>query len=133
MKKIIPFCIFFLAVMSFPASAQDQKPDTVKIDPTDPDMYGFVKEQPIKVGEGPANQHAYLRSLRDAQGEPITYRRLGSCCEYASKKGFMGYALLDRYEVTYRDENDEEKKIILYLDFYEYKKPKAVKGFTIKK
>ena len=73
----------------------DQCNDTTAADiPTTPivrltkkatdDKYGFTPEHPVKVGTGPeggpANQQIYLELLRDAQGQPISYERQGSCC-----------------------------------------------------
>ena len=90
----------------------------------DNDKYGFTPEKPIKVGSGPdggpANQRAYLELLRDAQGKPIKYERLGSCCDYKSENGFFGMALLDKYEIIYLNEKGKEKKATVYISFYDY-------------
>lgn len=39
--------------------------------------------------------------------------------------------MLDIYIVTYRDVANETKKVDVYITFYDYEKPKAIKGFTI--
>ncbi len=97
------------------------------------DKYGFTQENPIKVGTGteggPANQRAYLNLLRDAQGKPIKYERLSSCCSYKSEYGFMGMAMLDKYEITYLNEKGKEKKAIVYISFYDYDEPQILYGF----
>lgn len=99
----------------------------------DNDKYGFTQENPIKVGTGPeggpANNRAYLDLLRDAMGKPITYERQGSCCSYESKNGFMGLAMLDRYEITYQNEKGKKKTTVVYISFYDYEEPQILFGF----
>jgi len=99
--------------------------------------YGFSEKNPVKVGKGPnggpANQRAYLNLLRDAQGKPLKYERLGSCCPYESVNGFFGSAMLDQYEITYKDIKGKKKKAVIYISFYDYESPKILVGFnTIK-
>jgi hypothetical protein len=95
--------------------------------------YGFTPKNPIKTGTGPnggpANQRAYLDLLRDAQGNPIKYKRLGSCCSYKSENGLFGMAMLDRYEITYKNEKGKKKKVVIYLSFYDFETPKILVGF----
>ena len=95
--------------------------------------YGYTQEDPIKVGYGPnggpANQEAYLELLRDQHGKPIKYERLGSCCMYDSPSSILGKGMLDRYEVTYRNEKNEEAKTILYISFDDYEELKIPVGF----
>jgi hypothetical protein len=95
--------------------------------------YGFSSEYPVKVGKGPgggpANQKAYLNLLRDAQGNPIEYVRLGSCCSYPSESGFLGMAMVDMYQITYRNEDGKKKKDTIYISFYDYEEPKILYGF----
>ena len=93
-------------------------------------LYGFTGTRPVKVGGSPANQRAYLESLRDGQRQPVAYERKGNCCAYPSENGFMGYALVDRYEITYRDEAGKKRKTIVYLSFYDYEEPMPLKGFS---
>ena len=47
-----------------------------------------------------------------------------------SENGFMGYALLDVYELKF---NETMKPIVLYLNMYDPGELKAPKGFTFKK
>lgn len=97
------------------------------------DKYGFTAEDPVKAGTGtdggPANQRAYLSLLRDAQGQPIKFERLSSCCSYKSEYGLMGIAMLDQYEITYLNEKGKEKKAIVYISFYDYDEPQILYGF----
>src|SRR4051794_36005978 len=60
--------------------------------------YGFSRENPIHVGGGPAGQRAFLEALRGPDGQPLAWRRLGSCCEFETPNGLMGLGLLDLYE-----------------------------------
>lgn len=99
----------------------------------DNDQYGFSSDQPIKVGSGPnggpANQRAYLDLLRDAKGKPVGYKREGSCCGYDSPNGMFGVALVDIYEITYRNEKGKIKKTNIYISFYDYEEPQILFGF----
>jgi tetratricopeptide (TPR) repeat protein len=103
----------------------------------DNDQYGFTPENPIKVGTGPdggpANHRAYLDLLRDSQGKPIKYNRLGSCCPYNSPNGLLGSAMLDKYEITFLNEIEKEESKIIYISFYDYEEPMIICGFkTVK-
>ncbi len=96
-------------------------------------QYGFTTDQPVQIGTGPdggpANERRYLDLLRDAQGLPVSYEYLGSCCPYASKNGFMGTATLDKYKLTYRDGKDKESSTEVYFTFYDYSEPLILQGF----
>ena len=97
--------------------------------------YGFSGEFPVKVGAGsnggPYNQRAYLELLRDGQGEPVKYKRVGGgCCPYKSKNAIYGdYALVDSYEVSYKNKKGKKKKVIIYISFYDYEEPMIPVGF----
>jgi hypothetical protein len=42
--------------------------------------------------------------------------------------------MLDRYEISFRDEKGNEKTEIIYISFYDYEEPKILHGFqTISK
>lgn len=90
--------------------------------------YGFTPENPIHVGGGPEGQHAFLELLRGPEGQPLAWRRLGSCCEFETPNGIMGLGLLDLYEVTYEG---LDRPVILYLDMYESGPVMAPAGFTL--
>jgi len=90
--------------------------------------YGY-KSKPktsIKVGSI-ENEQAYLKALRGPTGEPVKFRRIGSCCEFKSKSAAFGSAFLDKYEVYYKGINEP---VNLYLNGYEFETPKAPLGFT---
>jgi len=99
------------------AAAQDSPvAPPAGVDPalTSPDpKYGHTLENPVKVGSreefgGPAAQRAYLESLRDEHGEPVTYKRQGSAGPGP------GGSIVDLYEIT----TSTGKRITLYLDMY---------------
>jgi hypothetical protein len=72
---------------------------------------------------------AKLDLLRDPQGKPITYERLGSCCDYTSEHGLFGIGKLDKYKITYLNENRKEKTTVVFISFYDYQEPQIIKGF----
>lgn len=82
------------------------------------DTYGYGRGNPIRVGgareSGAANQRRYLDGLRGPAGQPVRYRRLGSCCGFRSEHAPDGGAL-DAYEVTY---DGIERPVLLYIDVY---------------
>lgn len=80
----------------------------------------------IKVGKI-ENQFAYLSALRGPNGEEVRFWRVSSCCHFKTKSAIFGYGLLDKYEVYYKG---LKEPIILYINGYEYKTPKAPVGFT---
>lgn len=98
------------------------------------DSYGVSPINPVKVGMGPngglGNQEAYLNLLRDGQGKRLNYTREGSCCPYSSENGTLGIALVDRYKVTFRTQNNRKKTIYIYISFYDYEDPKIIEGFS---
>ncbi len=98
---------------------------------SDPE-YGYRPEKPVKVGKGPdggaGNEYAYLELLRDPSGKPVKFNRKGSCCPYKSENGIMGIALLDKYEIIYRDENGIEKTVYIFISIYDYETPRVLLG-----
>src|SRR5688500_4877106 len=97
--------------------------------------YGYSEKNAIQVGgvkdnAGPTNERRFLNALQGPNGENVSFKRLGSCCEVKSKNGlFGGFALLDMYELTY---DGLDKPIILYINMYDYSPLKAPKGFTFR-
>ena len=79
------------------------------------ETYGFTERNPIMVGSdggGPQNQRRFLNALAGPNGEPISFKRLGSCCTFYTKNGLFGDSgMLDMYEVTYEGLG---KPVILY-------------------
>jgi hypothetical protein len=113
---------------SKPAATEAKAPAGVdsKLTSTDPD-YGYSKKKPIKVGSkdefgGPAAERAYLSTLRDEAGKPVTFERLGSF------GGGPNGNLLDGYDV----QTSTGRKVTLYIDMYhpksDPKKQLAPKG-----
>lgn len=102
---------------------------------SDDKKYGFSKDNPIKVGSGPnggpANQRAYLDLLRDKMGKPVKYHRVGSAGFYKSNNGLVGgSAVIDLYEIIYLNEKGKEKRVNVYISFYDYEEPMILKGFN---
>jgi len=100
--------------------------------------YGFSPEHPVKVGKGPEsgadNVLTYLDLLRDVNGRPLKYERIGACCPYRSDHAFFGKeALEEKYQITYTAADGSEKKSFFYLTFFDYKEPLIPAGFkTVK-
>jgi hypothetical protein len=71
---------------------------------TDP-AYAFSDRAPVLIGggfgSGSDRTYKYLNSLRAANGQPITYARVGTCCPFKSVNSpFGGEALLEVYQLT---------------------------------
>lgn len=106
-------------------------PGAGKPDPREEtDAYGYGRRNPVQVGggaeSGAANQRRWLDGLRGPGGQPVRYRRLGSCCEY-EVKGASG--VLDAYEVTY---DGLAAPVVLFIDMYAEPRnaPAPPEGFT---
>jgi hypothetical protein len=130
MKRITLFAtLIFVACSIFGQSPSDTSSHK-QIDSTQ--LYGFISQLPVKVGGGPLDQRKYLESLRDAQGKKVSYERKGSCCQYPSSSpdALFGTGMLDVYEITYRDIDNKKQKVSIYISFYDFEKPKPIKGFT---
>ena len=117
------------AAPSQTATAEPKAPEGVdpKLTSADPE-YGYSKKNPIKVGPnegltGPGAEVAYLKTLLDEAGKPVTFARLGSFG--AGPDGDY----LDGYEVR----TSTNRKVVLYIDMYhsknDPKKQLAPKGF----
>jgi len=121
--------ILFFGLMFSVGHAQSLELSGTSDDP----QYGFTPDKPVKVGGGPATQREYLNKLIDPQGNHVTYVRTGSCCAYKtnSPSAPFGHALVDVYEVTYRNEKNKKKKVNIYISFYDLEAPMAVYGFSV--
>lgn len=96
--------------------------------------YGYTEGNPIMVGKaggsGPLNERRFLNALTGPNGEQITYKRLGSCCEFKTKNGLFDDAgFLDKYEVTYEG---LDEPVILYINMYDSDLLKIPAGFKKK-
>lgn len=91
--------------------------------PAPDESYGYSEKNPIKIGSPVHREMMYLSLLRDSKGEPLKFKRTGSCCAYTNTRNSFGMALCDRYEF----EIDGQIKS-LYISFYDYEEPKIPKG-----
>ncbi len=109
----------------------------VSDDPT----YGFTIDNPIKVGGygkvGARNEYLYLKMLTGPKGQRLYFKRNRACCPFKTTNKHVGNfsggeqatGLLDIFEVTYPG---MEKPVKLFLNGYEYERPKAPMGFRFK-
>ncbi|HRJ28785.1 MAG TPA: hypothetical protein PLV21_08720 [Cyclobacteriaceae bacterium] len=91
--------------------------------------YGTKPKTNIKVGSI-SNEYAFIAQLTGPNGEEITARRLGSGWPVKSKSSPFGKAMLDKWEITYEGLSEP---IFLYLNGYDYQKPKCPMGLGFKK
>ncbi len=94
--------------------------------------YGFDPSNPIRVGRN-KTQHdknipLFLELLRDSRGRSVKFVRYGSCCRYSTEKGLRNEGLLEKYRVSYRNENGKKVTEMLYFTFYDFETPKVPKG-----
>ncbi|APW37769.1 hypothetical protein RD110_11660 [Rhodoferax koreense] len=95
--------------------------------------YGFAKESAIRVGpRSSAVFHIqYLNALRGPNGEPITYERLGACCDFQTANSpFAGGGLLDIYRVRVDGTSED---VFLFVNMYDPGPPELPAGFTQRK
>jgi hypothetical protein len=110
-----PVVLLLLALsLSSPAFADTKAPAGVDPTQTSTDAdYGHSKEKPVKVGDkdpskGPRAERAYLDTLRDDDGKPVHYNRIGNF-----GAGPDGH-IIDGYDV----ETSTGKKLVIYIDMY---------------
>ncbi|NOJ80329.1 hypothetical protein [Myxococcus xanthus] len=103
-------------------------PEATPSAPSAPSGYGYSKNDPIHVGGGVDGEHEYLQHLRGPQGQKVRYERHGSCCVFESKGSPFGSGMLDVYVVTY---DGLEEPVMLYLNMYDRKDPRAPEGFRL--
>jgi hypothetical protein len=83
--------------------------------------YGVTAQNPIKVGGGidggVRGEQSYLNALRGPAGQPIIYRRQGSCCPFKTPNGLIdNTGMLDAYTVTWEG---NAKSLTLYINMYD--------------
>ncbi|MDQ3536450.1 MAG: hypothetical protein M3421_12585, partial [Bacteroidota bacterium] len=91
--------------------------------------YGFKPKTYIKVGSV-RNEYAFVAQLIGPNGEEISAKRLGSGWNVKSKNSPFGKAPLDKWEIKYEG---LEKPIVIYLNGYDYEKPKCPIGLSFRK
>jgi hypothetical protein len=98
--------------------------------------YGYTEKNAVKVGgdrdnNGPKNERRFLNALLGPNGEPVTYFRAGSCCNFKTPNGTINnMGLLDRYRVSWEGSKDT---VNLYLNMYDKGNLQIPVGFTAKK
>jgi hypothetical protein len=130
MRILISIVILFSIVLS--VKSQDKTIDeNVIIEEISTDKsYGFKPKTNIKVGSV-SNEYAFIAQLTGPNGEEIVANRLGSGWEVKSKNSPYGNKVpLDKWEIKYQG---LVKPIIIYLNGYDYEKPKCPIGLSFKK
>lgn len=97
--------------------------------------YGYNKDYPINVfyvttRDESSNQIRFLNALAGPKGEKISFKRLESCCPFASKRSNMGAGLLDVYELKWEG---QKTPVLLYINIYEKGYLKVPVGLSLKK
>jgi hypothetical protein len=113
------------------SSSKSNSSDTTSSNSVD-ETYGYNEKNAIKVGgfdQGPKNERDYLNSLTGPNGEPVSFIRKGSCCDFKTNNSPLGIGLLDMYKVWYTGKKDT---VLLYINMYDKGKLKAPKGFIMK-
>lgn len=99
------------------------------------DTYGISESNPIKLGSptgrSPAKVlYAYMDRLQGPKGEKVTYRRVGTCCEFKTPRGlFEGVGILEVWEVTYDGLLSPTK---LFINVYDHGDVYPPTGFLLK-
>jgi hypothetical protein len=97
--------------------------------------YGISESNPIKIGSptgrSPAKVlYAYMDRLQGPKGEKVTYRRVGTCCEFKTPRGlFEGVGILEVWEATYDGLLNPTK---LFINVYDYGDVSPPTGFLLK-
>lgn len=85
--------------------------------PATDENYGRIPDSIHAIKVSSINgEYRFIAMLTGPKGQKIRARRLGSCCEYQSDKGLMGFVILDKWEIKYKG---LKKPIILYLNGYD--------------
>ncbi|HOZ74282.1 MAG TPA: 2-dehydro-3-deoxyphosphooctonate aldolase, partial [Flavobacterium sp.] len=83
--------------------------------------YGYDKDYPVNVffrdtKSETLNIERFLNALAGPKGEPITYKKIETCCPFPTKRTEIGAGFLDVYEVSWEG---NAKPLKLYLNIYE--------------
>lgn len=103
---------------------------SMEVKPVSERGYGRNSKDPVMSGSL-RNTAAYFARLTNTDNKPVKYKRFGSCCRFPSPNGpFGGYAMMDKYEVTYEG---LEKPIVVFVNNYDQGVLKPVAGFNLSK
>lgn len=130
MKKSI-YAFVIITIIIGCSSSKSSTPDAPTSNSVD-ETYGYSEKNAIKVGgfdQGPKNERDYLNSLTGPNGEPVSFERKGSCCQFKTANSPYGMGMLDMYRVSYRGKKDT---VLLYINMYDKGKLKAPKDFIMK-
>ena len=110
----------------------DGDPAPIAMELATDSTYGYSEDNPIRVGganrNSPENEYLFLRSLRGPAGEALQFSRQGSCCGFRTVNGLIdNQGLLDAFSVTY---SGLAEPVTLYLNMYDYERPRVPIGFT---
>lgn len=126
--------VLVLAIFTTFVAALDPRPsegDPVPQGSSEDKTYGYTESNPISVGRlhgGPRDSELFLSALRGPEGQRVKFKRLGSCCPFETPNaGVGGMGVLDVYEVKYKG---LKEPVFLFLNIYDYEKPKIPVGFT---
>lgn len=97
--------------------------------------YGYDKDYPVNVffrdtKSETLNIERFLNALAGPKGEPITYKKIETCCPFPTKHTEIGAGFLDVYEVTWEGNT---KPLKLYLNIYEKSVLMVPVGLTLKR
>lgn len=106
----------------------------IKEQSNDP-KYGFDKDYPINIyykstKNDSINQPRFLNALAGPKGEAVSYKKVGTCCPFPTKRNEMGAGFLDVYELTWAG---QQKPVKLYLNIYSKGHLKVPMGLSLKK
>jgi hypothetical protein len=124
--------IILLLTVTFTVKSQNNTIDERVIieEVSSDETYGFKPKTNIKVGSV-KNEYAFIAQLTGPNGEVITARRVGSGWDVKSKNALFGNKVpLDKWEIKY---DGLKEPIYLYLNGYDYEKPKCPVGLSFKK
>ncbi|MBX2957656.1 MAG: hypothetical protein KF846_15945 [Cyclobacteriaceae bacterium] len=129
MKTLLSY--LFIFSVTFTTLAQEKAIDEriILYEISTDKAYGTKPKTNIMVGSI-SNEYAFIAQLTGPNGEEITARRLGSGWPVKSKSSPFGKAMLDKWEITY---DGLKEPIYLYLNGYDYQKPKCPMGLNFKK
>jgi len=97
--------------------------------------YGYDKDYPVNVffrdtKSETLNIERFLNALAGPKGEPITYKKIETCCPFPTKRTEIGAGFLDVYEVSWEG---NAKPLKLYLNIYEKSVLMVPVGLTLKR